>query len=109
MGTQNAGNKHNEFGKYETHKGFHFEYCNDEIPISNINEVKNTIPKDWLKYSNNFTTSELIKEICKYYEEHKDNVLMKDIADKFNIGMMSLIKWLKIGKENGICSYIPSK
>ena len=34
---------------------------------------------------------------------------MKDIADKFNIGMMSLIKWLKIGKENGICSYIPSK
>ena len=96
-------------GKYDTHKGFHFEYCNDEIPISNINEVKNTIPKDWLKYSNNFTTSELIKEICKYYEEHKDNVLMKDIADKFNIGMMSLIKWLKIGKENGICSYIPSK
>lgn len=82
------------------------------IITDHLPQRKNGVGVDWEKCSGlsvPFKYRELIKEICKYYEEHKDNVLMKDIADKFNIGMMSLIKWLKIGKENGICSYIPSK
>lgn len=102
-------------GLYESHRGFHFAYTDENNQynkykiVSNIDDVSTSIDMDWTKYSNNFTISKLIKEVCGYYEDNKDKMLMKDIANNFNIGIVSLIKWLKIGKENGICSYIPSK
>lgn len=102
-------------GVYENHIGFHFSYIEkDNLDkkynvVKCIGDVNEIISDDWIKYSNNYTTSVLIKNICNYYEENKKYVYMCDIAKKFNIGMVALIKYLKKGNELGICNYIPSK
>lgn len=82
---------------------------------SNLNFIKNSVLNselikyfnfnnvDWNK-CNEYATKSKIKEICKFYNLHK-NMQMKDIAKKFKIHPLTLVKYLKTGKELNLCDY----
>lgn len=82
---------------------------------SNLNFIKNSVLNselikyfnfnivDWNK-CNEYATKNKIKEICEFYNSHK-YMQMKDIAKKFKIHHLTLIKYLKIGKNLNLCDY----
>lgn len=60
---------------------------------------------DWYE-TDRFATKNLTKEVCEYYEMHKNEILMKDIANTFKISTVTLMNYLKKGNEFNWCNYI---
>lgn len=63
---------------------------------------------DWDK-ADEFATKNRVKEVCEYYERYKDEMLMKDIYDKFKISNATLISYLKNGNKFRWCNYKDSR
>ena len=55
--------------------------------------------------SHEFALKNLVKEVCEYYEENKDNVLIKDIGEVFRLGRNTTSRYLKFGSTLGWCKY----
>lgn len=70
---------------------------NELIDLSNIN---------WHK-ANEFATSNLVKEVCNYYDEH-ENCLLQEIGKIFGIHRDTVRYYLVRGTELGWCLYNPS-
>ena len=47
---------------------------------------------------------ELMKEICNYYKENK-GLKIKEIIENLHYSKSSVLKYLKIGAELGLCDY----
>lgn len=60
---------------------------------------------DWIA-CDKFATSNLVKIICVYKQEHQ-NVTLKDIAKIFHIGYTTVLEYVKKGSKLGWCSYEP--
>ena len=81
------------------------EYIKDSILNSELINYFDFNKINWDK-ADEYATNNLIKEVCEYYELHKNDILMKDIAKKFNITMPTLKKYIKKGEKLGWCKYI---
>ena len=75
--------------------------------ISKLKKYFNFDKIDWDKVLLN-TYSNLIKSVCEYYTKHNNDTL-KDIASEFYVSTTCIMKYLKIGKENGWCNYLTQK
>ena len=81
------------------------EYIKDSILNSELINYFDFNKINWDK-ADEYATNNLIKEVCEYYELHKNDILMKDIAKKFNITSHTLKKYIKKGEKLGWCKYI---
>lgn len=82
-------------------------YIKKSIMTSILPKILNFIEDDidW-NLCNEKATSNIIKEICYFYEENKHEMLVTDIASKFNISRYCLRNYLLRGNEFGWCHYI---
>lgn len=60
---------------------------------------------DW-KQCDAFAQKNLAKEVCEYYNIHT-NMLIQDIAKKFNLSRATIRGYLKIGTQHNWCNYKP--
>lgn len=59
---------------------------------------------DWISVGE-YASKNLAKEVCKYYEENKLNMLIKDMINNFNISDCAFRRYIKIGNELGWCKF----
>lgn len=71
-----------------------------------LNKILDLSKVDWQK-ADKFATKNLVKEVCEYYELHKNDMLMKDICSHFNIGKKALLTYVNKGNKLGWCKYDP--
>ena len=81
------------------------EYIKDSILNSELINYFDFNKINWDK-ADEYATNNLIKEVCEYYELYKNDILMEDIAKKFNITIHTLKKYIKKGEKLGWCKYI---
>lgn len=86
------------------HVKHRFDYIKNNIINSKLINYFNFNEIIW-SGADIFATKNLIKEICEYYNINKNIMLMKNIADNFNINHHTLITYLKRGDELGWCNY----
>lgn len=80
------------------------DYIKNSVLNSELIKYFNFNNVDWDK-ADEFATKNLIKTVCEYYERHKEDVLKKDISDKFKIDTSTLTKYLHKGNKLGWCNY----
>lgn len=81
------------------------EYIKEQILNSELINYYNFNDINW-DDADEFACSNLIKETCEFYENHKE-LQLKEISDKLGIALTTLHRRLKKGKEFGWCSYNP--
>lgn len=81
------------------------EHIKRSILNSELNDMFNLSSIDWVEI-NEFASGNFIKQVCEYYESHKNHML-KDICENLNISFSTFNKYLKKGNELGWCTYIP--
>ena len=82
------------------------EYIKKSILSSDLIKYFNLSKLDW-NMADEYSTKNIVKEICIYYEKYKNEILLKDIASHFNICYCTLIKYLKKGNKYNWCDYVP--
>ncbi|MGL4454080.1 MAG: hypothetical protein ACRCTZ_23260, partial [Sarcina sp.] len=100
LALENGISNYIELDCRESDRGF----IKNSIMNSELTKYFDFSQVDWYK-ADEFATKNLIKEISEYYEEHKNNMLKKDIANKFKISVHALTKYLQKGSKFGWCVY----
>lgn len=103
--------------KYNAIPNINGEYIELDCRISDVDYIKYSMENnksinrildlsnvDWVDV-NEFSTKNLVKEICEYYEHNKDKMTMKDIATYFKINRNTLTSYLKRGNELNWCNH----
>lgn len=85
-----------------------FEVIKKNILNSALNYYYNLNEVDWNKVDE-FATKNLCKEICIYYEEHKNDMFKYEIAEKFNLSTKTIKDYLQKGDKFGWCNYEKQK
>lgn len=80
------------------------DYIKDNILGSNMRLYFNFENIDWLK-ADEFALSNFIKNACLFFENNKDNMLMKEIQESLKISNSTLVRYLKKGNKHGWCNY----
>lgn len=80
------------------------EWIKDSISNSVLYKIFDFSNINWNK-AHEFALSNLVKEVCEYYENNKDSMLIKDIAKVFKIGRNATSRYLKFGSTLGWCNY----
>lgn len=80
------------------------DFIRDSVLNSELINYFNFDNIDWDE-ADRFATKNLVKEVCKYYEDNKNKTLKKDIASKFKISIDTLTKYLHKGDRLGWCTY----
>jgi AraC-like DNA-binding protein len=73
-----------------------------------LKEIVNLDDINWNKVVE-LSSKSLIKQVCEFYEENKNEMLLKDIASHFCISGNCINRYLKFGKKYGWCNYITSR
>ncbi|MDU6996604.1 MAG: hypothetical protein E6356_17250 [Terrisporobacter othiniensis] len=81
-----------------------FEFIMNNIISSKLNLVFDLSKINW-NNADKYGINNKIKEVCAYYELHKKDMLLKDIASIFNINGSIMLKYLKNGNKYGWCKY----
>jgi hypothetical protein len=82
----------------------HIKNNKNGILNSRLNELFDLSNIDWLKV-NEFATKNIIKEVCEYWNNKKDNETVKDIAIRFDIARRTTLNYLHKGVNLGWCNY----
>lgn len=77
------------------------EYIKNSILNSILNEIFDLSLIDWTKCHVESLTS-LVFESCKLYQ---NNIKITEIASELNINPVTVRRYLRIGKELGLCNY----
>lgn len=81
-----------------------FEYIKNNILNSKLLNYYNFNCINWNEVDE-YATSSLIKEICEFYENHKNDMLLKDICSECRINGSVMLSYLKQGNKFGWCNY----
>lgn len=71
------------------------EFLNRILDLNNI---------DWNLCHREALKNKLI-EICAYWKENSDNTNVDDVSKEFNISRTTILKYLHIGTDIGLCNY----
>lgn len=83
------------------------DYIKNKILKSSLNKYIDMYKIDWVDV-NEFALSNLIKDVCDYYNKNKENMIMSDIAKNFKLSIVTIRNYLKIGNKFEWCNYEPS-
>lgn len=79
-------------------------YIKSSILNSELIDLFDFSKVNWNK-SDKFATKNLVKEVCEYYEAHKGEMLLKDMASKVDISYLTLNRYLILGNKLNWCNY----
>lgn len=74
------------------------EYIKNKILESNLNELFDLSNIDWIKCEE-FALKNIVKEVCKYWSNKKENEFTSDLEKYFKISRTSIITYLKKGTK----------
>lgn len=80
------------------------KYITISLKYSKLSKYYDLSNVNW-KNADEFATSNFVKKVCEYYEDNKNKMFSKDIAEKLNINITTLIKYLNQGNKFGWCKY----
>lgn len=84
-----------------------FKYIKNSILKSRFSKMYDVSNLNW-QDANKFASKNLIKEICEYYETHK-NLNQKEIASIFKLSLNTTHKFLYQGEKFGWCSNVKER
>lgn len=84
-----------------------FEYIKNSISKSIFSKIYDAPNLNW-QDANKFALKNLIKELCEYYEEHKE-LTQKEIMNMFKLSSVTVHKYLKQGEKLGWCSNVKER
>lgn len=90
------------------YKNNRFMFIKENILNSKCSIYLDLLNIDWDK-ANSFATDDLIKKYCEYYENHKEDKLLKNIAEELKINQNVLLNYIKIGDKLGWCKWKTKK
>lgn len=82
-------------------------YIKNSILSSSLSDIFDLSNIDWIACED-ASRSSLIYEICEFYNT-VDNKPAKEIAKVFGLSDATILKYLHIGTDIGICNYVPRK
>lgn len=71
---------------------------------SKLNKLLNLSIIDWYTVDK-FALSNLVKIICEMWNNKEEYENSKDIAKKTGFNSLTIVRWLKKGKEHNLCNY----
>ena len=80
------------------------DWIKNSILNSELNELFDLSNIDWNKCGE-FANKNIVKEVCDYWSNKKEDETTVDLAKKFNLDRHTILKYLKLGKEIGLCNY----
>ena len=83
------------------------DYIKNQILKSHLNKYIHMDKINWTKV-NEFALSNRIKVVCDYYNKHKEDMIMSDIANNFKCSVPTIRHYLKTGNKFGWCDYSPT-
>lgn len=94
-------------GKRKDYKGLTFKYASNHDMLNNnsiiVSEGLSVTPiKNYPLVIDN-----PIKEVCEYWNSKRENETTTDLSKIFNLDKSTIIKYLKKGREDGLCLYNP--
>jgi len=100
LALSNGINKYIQLDCYRSDK----DYIKSSILNSELSKMYDLSNIDWDK-ADEFATKNLVKEICEYYETHKGEMLLKDMANNFHISYTTFNRYMKQGNKLNWCNY----
>lgn len=85
-----------------------FECIKNSILNSELINIYDFSKINWDEV-NKFAIKNLVKDVCEYYEQHKNDMMLMDIAKHFNIGANTLTRYIKQGNKFGWCEYVDGR
>lgn len=85
------------------------EFIKQSIMNCELNELFDLSNIDWLKAEEHAINSNLIKEVCNYWNNKKEWESTTDLAREFGLAKNTIIKYLKQGNKQEWCKYNPKK
>lgn len=82
------------------------EWIKESILGSSLSKLLNLSSIDWNRCEE-YALSNLVKEVCDYYNSNGEYECMSEIDEKYNISRGTNIKFLKRGTKLGWCNYDP--
>lgn len=83
------------------------EYLKDKVVKSELSNIIDISKINWNTVSID-SESKMMLDVCKFKNDNPD-LFSKDIAEKFGIGITTLLRYLKRGTELGVCEYNPNE
>lgn len=80
------------------------EQIKNSILNSELNDMFDLSKVNWLKCEE-FALSNRVKEVCDYWNNKEEWETTTDLANKFNLGRTTIIRYLKQGVKLGWCNY----
>lgn len=84
------------------------EWIKNSILSSELNDLFNLSNIDWLKCAK-CANSNIIKEVCEYWNNKKDGETTGDLANMLNLNRNTIVNYLKKGTKLGWCEYDPKE
>lgn len=83
------------------------EYIKNSILNSELSDFFDLSKVNWLKCEEFAIKSNIVKEICEYWNNKSDDETTTDLVRLFNSNKTTIIRYLKIGNKFGWCDYFP--
>lgn len=79
----------------------------EHLKNSFINSLGVCIDLSNIKWENIYLNSQrnILSEVCAYWKDKKEHEVTNDVAEFFNIGRTTVIRYLKRGHKLGLCIY----
>lgn len=100
LALNNGINKYIQLNCYQSDK----DYIKNSILNSELIDYFDFSKIDWDK-ADEFATKNLVKIVCEHYESHKGKMLLKDMAEYFNISYTTFNRYLTQGNKLNWCNY----
>lgn len=85
------------------------DWIKKSILNSKLNKIFDLSEVDWLQCEEYAIKSNLIKEICDYWNNKEDWETTTDVGEMFNVDKTTIIRYLKIGNVLTWCNYNPKE
>ncbi|HGD0580554.1 TPA: hypothetical protein ACH354_002217 [Clostridium perfringens] len=80
------------------------EWIKNSILNSELNDLYDLGDIDWQQCAK-FSNKNIVKEVCDYWNDKKEDETIKDLAKEFKVGKTSIWNYLKKGTKLGWCNY----
>lgn len=100
LALNNGINKYIQLDCYQSYK----DYIKNSILNSELSKMFDLSNINWDK-ADEFATKNLVKTVCEYYETHKGEMLLKDMAENFHISYTTFNRYMKQGNKLNWCNY----
>lgn len=85
------------------------EYIKNNILNSKLNELFDLSKIDWVQADLYAIKSNIVKEVCEYWNQKEEWETTTNISKTFNCSNMTIIRYLKQGEGTGWCNYDPKE